>query len=123
MKVAPRGGQVLFGNSAEPSNRVDRIDQKVLFVGEMLDQWREFGEYPFQNVRAGSHVGQQPVGGVDGVGDVTALLVESGGEGIQLAEESMDLLGSPVHDVVNLVLQRFEVRDRSEERRVGKECR
>ena len=35
---------------------------------------------------------QQPVGRVDGVGDVVELLVELGGEGVQLAEQSPDLV-------------------------------
>ena len=51
------------------------------------------------------------VGGVDGAGDVLALPVEPGGEGVQLAEEIPDLIGPPVHDVVDLVLDHFEVRD------------
>ena len=72
---APRR-QVLRGHLAELSDRVDRVDKKVLGVGEMLDQRREFGQHPIQDVGPAAHVGQQPVGGVDGMGDVVALLVQ-----------------------------------------------
>ena len=54
---------------------------------------------------------QQPVGRVDGVGDVVALLVELGGKGVQLAEQRADLVGPPVDDVVDLVLHHLQVRD------------
>ena len=54
-------------------------------------------------------IGQQPVGGVDGVGNVVALLVELVDKGVQLAKEIAGLAGAP--DVVQLVLDHLEVRD------------
>src|SRR6202000_1511442 len=84
---------------------------RVLGTGEMLEQRLDAGQHAFQDVVPTTHVNQQPVGGVDRVGDVVALLVELGGEGVQLAQEGPDLAAPPVGDVEDLVLQDFQVRD------------
>ena len=45
--------QVLVGGLAEPSHRIDGVDQQVLGVGEMLDQRRDVGQHPVEDVRSG----------------------------------------------------------------------
>ena len=111
MQVAACFRQVLVGSLAEPSYRIDGVNEQVLGVGEMFDQRRDVGQHSIQDIRPATHIHQQPVGGVDGVGDVIALLVELASEGVQLAQEGPDLVPSPVHDVVDLVLQHFQVGD------------
>ena len=77
----------------------------------MLDQRREFGEHPIERVVAVRHDRQQLVGGIDGAGDVVALLGSVGGEGVQLAEEVADLVARPSRMLMTSVWMHFEVRD------------
>ena len=111
MKIAARGRQRLAGDVADPAHRFDRVGEQITLLGEMIDQRREFGEHPIEGVGSGARVRQQPVGGVDGVDDVVALRVQLAREGVQLAEEIPDLMGTPGQDLVDLVLDDLEVRN------------
>ena len=111
MQIPPRGRERLIDDITDSPHRVDGVREQVALLGEMLDQRWEFGENLVQGVRAVTHIGQQPVGGIDDVADVVALLVQFAGESVQLAEKLSDLVGTPGQNPLDLVLQDLEIRE------------
>ena len=87
VQVVARGRQRVVGGHADPAQRLHRIGEQIARVGEMLDQRREFGQHLIQRVVALRHDRQQPVGGIDGAGDVLGLLVQLVGERVELVQE------------------------------------
>src|ERR1700747_1529056 len=92
LEVRTRLGEGLVGDLTESTQRLHRIGDSVLFIGEMFDEWRKFGKHSLQCLVAAGRDRHQPISGVDGASELAALRVELCGKGIQPSKEIPDRL-------------------------------